>query len=180
MKLVNQYIIPFKGLTEGEHEFNFQIEDTFFEENSSLDVQKGSVQANILLKKKNSFLELSVSLNGKLNVQCDRCLDYFTFPLIYIDNLFVKFKEEADEPDDNVIFLHPSEAMLDLNQYFIDCIGLSIPIQKFHPDTDDGNVGCNIEMLKKIDEHSLKESEDETVDPRWAKLKDLLNDGNKN
>lgn len=182
MKVVNQYIIPFKGLTEGEHRFDFQIGDTFFEENSSLEIKSGAVDAVVFLQKKSSFLELSVDLNGQFEVQCDRCLDYFSFPLDYSDNLYVKFKEEADEPDDKVIFLHPSDDILDLNQYFIDCIGLSLPIQKFHPEDEDGALTCNSEMVNKIDEYSYREPEsnEDNVDPRWAKLKDLLNDGNKN
>ena len=181
MKLVNQYIIPFKGLKEGEFNYNFEIGKAFFEEYSSLDIKTGSVKADVLLIKKNTFLELSVSLEGTLEIQCDRCLEYFEFPLIYKGELFVKFKEEAEEPDEKVIFLHPKDDLLDLTQFLIDSIGLSLPIQKFHPDREDGSEGCDEEMLIKLDEHSFKDSSDEeTIDPRWAKLKDLLNEGNKN
>lgn len=180
MKLVNQYIIPFKGLKEGEHEFDFQIENAFFEENSSLGIHSGKLTANVLLVKKNNFMELEVSLSGSLSVQCDRCLENFELPIAYSDMLFVKFKDEPEEPDDNVIFLHPNEDMLDLNQYFIDCIGLSLPIQKIHPDTDDGQEGCDPDMLRRIDEHSFKDTNENEIDPRWAKLKNLFNDENKN
>ena len=177
---MNQYTIPFKGLKEGEHEFDFQIEDAFFEEYSLLEVLHGSVKTDVLLIKKNSFIELEVSMSGLLEVQCDRCLEPFEFSLEFHDTLYVKFKEEVEEPDDKVIFLHPNEDILDLNQYFIDCIGLSLPIQKIHPEDENGVEGCNPEMLKKIDEHSFQESNEETIDPRWSKLKDLFNDENIN
>lgn len=182
MKVVNQYIIPFKGLTEGEHRFDFQIEDAFFEENSSLEINSGSVKAVVFLDKKSNFLELSAELNGSVEVKCDRCLDNFTFAIDFADSLYVKFKEEVEEPDDNVIFLHPSDDELDLHQYFLDCIGLSLPIQKFHPEDEEGNWTCNSDMLDKLDEYSDREREidENNIDPRWSKLKDLLNDGNKN
>ena len=182
MKLVNQYIIPFKGLHEGEHEFSYEIGEAFFEEYSSLEIRTGALQVNVLLNKKSNFLELSVSLIGRMEIQCDRCLEYFTFPLSYSGDLFVKFKETPEEPDDKVIFLHPSDDLLDLEQFFVDCIGLSLPIQKFHPDNDDETSGCDIEMLEKLDELAYKDSseKEEAIDPRWVKLKDLLNEGNKN
>lgn len=181
MKLGNQYIIPFAGLKEGEHEYDFEIGKAFFEEYSSLEIRTGAVQAHVLLIKKNNFLELEVSLDGYLEIQCDRCLDYFEFPLDFEGVLFVKFKETPEDPDDNVIYLHPSEDILDMTQYFVDSIGLSIPIQKVHPENEDGSEGCDQEMLSRIDELSHKESSGgNTTDPRWEKLKDLLNEGNKN
>jgi uncharacterized metal-binding protein YceD (DUF177 family) len=182
LKLVNQYIIPFKGLKEGEHRYDFEIGEAFFEEFSSFEIKTGLLIVHVLLHKKSNFLKLEISLNGKLEIQCDRCLEYFSFSVEHRGDLFVKFKEEAEEPDDQVIYLHPNDDLLDLTQYFIDSVGLSIPIQKVHPDNDDGSSGCNQEMLDRLDEHSHKESskDEDDIDPRWAKLKDLLNEGNKN
>ena len=181
MKLVNQYIIPFKGLKEGEHNYDFEIGEAFFEEYPSLEIPSGNIDADIILLKKSNFLELDVVLSGVLELQCDRCLENFTFPLEFSGQLFVKFKEEANEPDDNVIYLHPNDDTLDLTQYFIDSIGLSIPIQRFHPDFDDGEPGCNPKMLEKLQEHSFEDqSDNEATDPRWDKFKDLLDEKNKN
>jgi uncharacterized protein len=183
LKLVNQYIIPYKGLIEGEHRFNFEFGAEFFEEYTSLEIKSGLVRADVLLNKKGSFLELSVVLTGNINIQCDRCLEYFLFPLEFQGNLFVKFKETPEEPDDEVIFIHPNEDVLDLTQYFIDNIGLSIPIQKFHSDLEDGTSGCDPEMLTILDEYTNKNLNEENmlIDLRWSKLNDLLNkEGNKN
>jgi uncharacterized metal-binding protein YceD (DUF177 family) len=143
LKVANQYIIPFKALKEDDHNFNFEIGAEFFEEYLSSDIKTGNVHADVLLKRKSSFLELETTLKGSIEIQCDRCLDYFTYPLDFTGKLFVRFKEELEEPDDQIIFLHPSEDILDLNQYFIDCIGLSIPLQKFHPKNSDGSLGCD-------------------------------------
>jgi uncharacterized metal-binding protein YceD (DUF177 family) len=179
LKLVNQYIIPFKGLSEGEHNYSFEIEHEFFEAFSSLEINTGFVIASVSLLKKNNFLELHCSLEGSVEIQCDRCLEDFSFPILYNGELFVKFKEEVEEPDDKIIYLHPNDDILDLSQFFIDSIGLSIPIQRFHPEKEDGDSGCNAEMLDKLDELTFRKESDD-VDPRWDKLKDLLNEGNKN
>ncbi|MBN1115603.1 MAG: DUF177 domain-containing protein [Bacteroidales bacterium] len=181
MKVEYQYIIPFKGLKEESHYFDFTFEKEFFELNSALEVTDGNLSAQVILTKKSSFLELRTTISGVIKIQCDRCLENFDYNLNYSGKLFVKFKEEAEEPDNEMIYLHPSEDMLDLNQYFYDCIGLSIPLQKFHPDDEFGNIGCDEKMINIIQSHSIKDSiEDNNIDPRWSKLKDLLDEGNKN
>ncbi len=174
MKLVNQYIIPFGGLKDGEHQFDFEFGDAFFEENQVLQIKGGSLKADITLVRRTSHLQIGVELKGNIQIECDRCLGLMDYPLDYSGELFVKFKEEADEPDDQVIFLHPSESNLELYQYFVDCIGLNIPMQKFHED------GCDEKMMDILNAHTRDHEEEENTDPRWGKLKDLLNDNNKN
>lgn len=182
MKVGNQYIIPFKGLKEGEHDFDFQIGKEFFEENSALNIADGSIDIRLLLQRKANFLVLNVTMSGEVSLQCDRCLDYFNFRVDDSDQLYVKFKEETEEPDMNVMYLHPNEDVLDLNQYFFDSIGLSIPIQKIHPENEQGEPECNSQMMTILNAHSSQDTEDnnDNIDPRWSKLKDLLNEGNKN
>jgi len=177
----NQYIIPFKGLKEGIHSFNFKIGKEFFEENLALEIPDGLLTAEVVLDKKVGLLVLDVKLKGYVELVCDRCLEYFNYQLNYKGQLFIKFKEDIEEPDENVIFLHPKEDLIDLNQYFFDCIGLNIPIQKFHPEDDNGELTCNKEMLKILDNYyfNKKHSNNENIDPRWSKLKDFLNEGNK-
>ena len=76
--------------------------------------------------------------------------------------------------------MHPNESEIDLKQYFFECIELSLPLQKVHPDNPDGSIGCDQEMLRIIKNHSINDSKEEEIDPRWNKLKDLLNDINNN
>ncbi len=178
MKVGNQYIIPFRGLKEGQHNFDFEIGERFFEENNALEITHGNIIAHIVLSKKTNFLELDVSMSGTIKLQCDRCTGYFNYPLEFRGKLVVKFKEETEDPDDQIMFLHPNADLLDLNQYFYDCIGLSIPIQKIHPESNKGIPGCDPEVLKLLDSYSHQKNEKE-IDPRWSKLNELLKDKNK-
>jgi uncharacterized protein len=179
LKVGNQYIIPFKGLKEGKHNFQFQIKKKFFEENETLEIPDGLLDVDVILSKKSTFLFLEISIRGEIEMVCDRCLEVFRDTLNYVGQLYVKFKEEPEEPDENVMFLHPNEDSLDLSQYLFDSIGLSIPIQRVHPVNADGEPGCNKDMLSILNEHNSKNTDNEVKDPRWLKLKDLLNDGNK-
>ena len=156
MKFENQYIIQFKGLKEGVHDFEFVIDKPFFEEFEHLEVPEGKVSVKATLTKKTGFMELELALSGLMQVQCDRCLDYFELPVGYEGQLLVKFGD-AEETDDEVIFLDPEEHRLELKQTLYECISISIPYRKVHPDLPDGKSGCDAEMIKKLNELLIKD-----------------------
>jgi uncharacterized protein len=180
LKLVNQYIIPFTGLKEGDHRFTFNFRKEFFDSYEVLEAQDGNIEAAVLLNKKPSMLTVAISMHGFLDLQCDRCLDNFRLPIDYRGTLVIKFDENTAASTDDIWILHPNETDLDLEQYFYECIGLCIPIQRTHPDNIDGSSGCNPVMIDLIESHNHPEKKQDEPDPRWNKLKDLLNDINNN
>lgn len=176
MKLINQYIIPFAGLVEGKYEFKFDFREKFFKKHKVLEASGGEVEALVILEKKTDMLKLESQMKGALDIQCDRCLETFSYPIIYNASLIIKFGDNTDESTDEIWVLNPNKYELNLEQYFFECISLSLPIQRIHPEDLNGNSGCNSEMLNILNTH--KESlfvEDKENDPRWDKLKDLLN-----
>ncbi|MBN2350861.1 MAG: DUF177 domain-containing protein [Bacteroidales bacterium] len=176
MKFGNQYIIPFKGLNEGKHEFVFEANHKFFEEYNALEVTNGNVKIQVSLTKKTQLLELDFFLEGTIEVQCDRCLDYFSLPISYKSNLFVKFGEEDFSNDIDILILPPNEHELNIAQYIYECIGLSIPYKKIHPPDSSGRSGCNPEMIKKLEQFEIKNTD--IIDPRWEKLKNIFDNKN--
>jgi uncharacterized metal-binding protein YceD (DUF177 family) len=156
LKIDSQYIIQFKGLKEGVHEFLFSIDKPFFEAFEYLAVPDGQVEVRVVLDRKNTFLDLSIDLKGVMQVQCDRCLDYFGLPVDYQGHLVVRFSESEKEPDEDVMWIHPDEYELDLKHYYYECLSLSIPIRKVHPDLPGGEPGCDPDMLGKLDEYLIK------------------------
>jgi uncharacterized protein len=151
----NQYIIHFKGLKEGVHSFEFIITRPFFEEFEHLEVPDGKVVAGVVLTRKTSFLDLDISLSGKIQVQCDRCLDYFEMDVDYAGHLIVRFSEQEEADDDEILFLHPEDQKLDLKHYFYECISVSLPYRKVHPDLQGGESGCDPEMMKRLIDHLI-------------------------
>ena len=157
MKFENQYIIQFKGLKEGVHDFDFILGKAFFAEFEYLEVPDGKVKAHIVLTRKTTFLDLDISLKGPIQALCDRCLDYFDMEVDFTGHLLVRFSEQEEEEDDEIIFLHPDDHQLDLKHYFYECISISIPYRKVHPDLPGGHSGCDPEMLKKLKDHLIED-----------------------
>ena len=178
LKLVNQYIIPFKGLKEGDYEFEFSFDRKFFDEHNLLEANGGHIVATILLSKKPGLLSLYTTLKGYLNIQCDRCIEEFDFPVYSRNQLLVKFGENTGDSTDEIWVIEPNTYELDMEQYLYECISLSMPIQRIHPEDSDGKSGCNPEMLKKLEQLSSTDATVKNSDPRWNALKNLFNDIN--
>ena len=175
---MHKYCIAYQGLTDGLHEFEFEITDSFFENFELSEIKKGNLLAHVVLNKKPQLLEFSIKINGTVETTCDRCLDEFDYPIKYNGKLFVKFSTTNGDLDDDVICLSPEENEVSIAQYLYENISLSIPLKRVHPTDKKGNSLCNPVMLKKLKELEINSPADEDVDPRWDELKKLMENNN--
>lgn len=173
MNKLSKYRIVYQGLSVGLHEFDFEIDNVFFESLEYSDIKKGKLKTKVLLHKKTTFLELDFQIDGFVELTCDRCLDEYNQSIHYEGKLFVKFSEKEHELAENVICLLPSENELDLSHYIYESISLSIPLKRVHPEDENGDVTCNPEMLEKLNYYKAEEPADEKIDSRWEELKKL-------
>ena len=172
---LNTYSIHFKGLKVGKHLFNFEVDRKFFDEFEEGEIKQGKLTVDVILTKQSQMLDLSISINGFVEVICDRCLDNFDLPISYTGAMYVKFGEEKSEEGDEIIVLTNDDNEIDLAQYIYESISLSLPIQRYHG--MNGLKGkCNKEMIEKLKSHlsnNAKKEEPNDFDPRWNKLKDI-------
>ena len=75
MNYLHKYRIAYQGLTDGLHEFDFEIDDAFFENLEYSEIKKGNLQAHIVLNKKSQMLDFEVKIKGWVELTCDRCLE---------------------------------------------------------------------------------------------------------
>lgn len=173
-----KYNIEFKGLKEGLHDYEFEVDDKFFEHINESLVEVGSVKVNVQLEKRSAFLKLFLQFSGWVELICDNCLDAYKQVIELETEQFVKFGEETEfEEGDNVIWVLPEEHAINLTQLIYEYIVLGIPLRHIHPDIS-GENSCNPEMLDKLSKYMPNEDEEENeqeIDPRWAALKKLKN-----
>jgi uncharacterized metal-binding protein YceD (DUF177 family) len=169
---LKEYNIPFVGLELGNHQFEFEVNDKFFEHFEYSQIQHGQVHVAVDLEKMERMMIFSISLHGKVLVTCDRCTDEFDFPLSDTEKLIVKLGAEYIEESDDVVVIPETEYQFDLAPYIYEFIHLALPFRLLHPDDEDGNSTCDPDMLRRLS--SLAASE--TTDPRWEALKKLNTD----
>lgn len=178
MKVNKEFLIPFAGLKQGKHQFEFDIDKTFFDGFDFDEYNDVNIKVNLVLEKKSTMLELTFKHKGTVNVPCDLSNEDFDLPVKGKLNLIVKFGEEYNNDNDEILVLPHGEHQVDISQYIYEMIVLSVPSKRVHPGIKDGTVAAD--MINKLNELSPKEKQveekKEDTDPRWDELKKLLTD----
>ncbi|MBC5862191.1 YceD family protein [Flavobacterium turcicum] len=179
MKNTKEFLIPFIGLKLGKHHFEYQISNAFFEIFDYDEYQNSDIKVNVVLDKKSTLLELNFKHKGTVNVPCDLTGEDFDLPVKGKMKLIVRFGEEFNNDNEELLILPHGEFEVNIAQYIYEMIVLSVPFKRVHPGIKDGSL--NTEALTKLNELSINEekqeyNEEENIDPRWDKLKKLLTD----
>jgi len=179
MKVNKDFLIPFVGLKQGKHQFEFEINKAFFDAFDFDEYNDVNIKVNLVLEKKSTMLELGFKHKGTVNVPCDVSNEDFDLVVKGELNLIVKFGDEYNDDNDVLLILPHGEYQVDVSQYIYEMIVLSVPLKRIHPGIKDGTFAADV--LNKLDELAPKEEykekkEEEITDPRWDGLKKLLTD----
>ncbi len=178
MKNTKEFLIPFIGLKLGKHHFEYQISKAFFEIFDYDEYQNSDIKVNVVLDKKSTLLELDFKHKGTVNVPCDLTGEDFDLPIKGKMKLIVRFGEEFNNDNEELLILPHGEFEVNIAQYIYEMIVLSVPFKRVHPGIKDGSL--QTEALTKLNELTIneekEENKEEDIDPRWDKLKKLLTD----
>jgi uncharacterized metal-binding protein YceD (DUF177 family) len=170
----NEFNIPFSGLALGNHLFDFDIKDKFFEALEYSEIKKANIQVKLDLLKQSTMLVLNFELIGSIHTNCDRCDEEFDLHISGKYKLIVKFSNTVEESDDDdIITLSTNESEIDVSQFLYEYIILSIPARRVHPDTKSGESGCDKKVIDKLNNLLIEEEKEDKSDPRWDALKNI-------
>ena len=179
MKKLNEYLIPFVGLKLGKHQFEYQINKTFFDYFEYDDFESADIKVELVLEKKSLMLELHFKHKGTVHVPCDLTGEMFDLPIKGNMRVVVQFGETFNNENEELLILPHGVHQVDISQYIYEMIALSVPLKRVHPGVKDGTFQS--EALDKLNELKVTEvkeevEEEKEIDPRWDKLKQLLTD----
>lgn len=171
-----EFNIPFSGLKQGKHEFKFAIENKFFESFGYDEFNDAGIDLFVTLNKLSTMLELEMKAEGTVNIDCDLTSEPYAQPIDADLELVVKFGDEFNNEDDEILVIPHGEHQINIAQYIYEMLVLAVPSKRIHPGVLDGSLKS--EALKKLEELQPKETKDnkENTDPRWDALKNLLTD----
>ena len=172
MKSLSPYLIKFSGLKEGIHLFNYELGNKFFKNFDYYDFLDAKLFAKLELEKQSTLLNLKISFNGEIEVQCDVSMESFNLDLETEHAVVVKFKDDIISTDDKVIFMPAGSHSIDVSHLIYESIILAVPQKKVHPGVENGSLKS--EIVEKLEALKPKKNFKEKTDPRWDKLKDLL------
>ena len=180
MKELKEFTIPFVGLKIGEHQFDFNISKTFFEYFEYNEFNDLAIKLDVLLIKKATLLEFTLSFNGPVNVQCDITNEPFNMDITGTYHFVVNFGDEFNDENEDLLIIPHGSYEVNIQQYIYESIVLAVPTRKVHPGIEDGTLKS--EILNKLEElrprlkENTKLEEGEETDPMWDELKKLLTD----
>ncbi|NLX73019.1 MAG: DUF177 domain-containing protein [Bacteroidales bacterium] len=178
MKSLKDYSVVFKGLKDGNHSFDFHVDNEFFGLFEDALYEDGEIDVVLNLNKSQQVLIFDFEMNGTLLTLCDNCLDDLSLAIDIESRLYVKFGDEYDEPTEDIIVLPREEYELNVAKFIYDIIVTSLPIRHIHKVNEDGSSECNPEMVKKLSQYLVEKEpqgeEGDGIDPRWDKLKSII------
>ncbi len=175
MKEMRDYNIPFVGLKQGKHQFEFEIDEKFFEAFEYTEFNEVALRVAISLLRQSTMLEFDLVANGTVNINCDLTNEPFDMPVTDKLHLIVKFGDEYNDENEDILIIPHGEHQVNLAQYIYEMVVLAMPAKRVHPKVADGTIGSA--MLKKLEELQPKEVEETNeTDPRWDALKKLITD----
>ena len=186
MKDLKNFDISFVGLKDGVHQFDYNISKEFFDFFNYEEFYNSNVNVSLSFLKKPTLFELEFTFSGSLEVACDVTNELFQQPIETSMFLIVKFGDEFNNENDELLIIPHSDYKLNIAQYIYEAIVLAVPIKKVHPGVEDGTLKSDI--LDKLNELKIKDNnteenhlevDSENIDPRWNKLKSILIEKNK-
>ena len=177
LKPLKQFSIPFTGLKIGKHQFDFDIDNSFFDAFEYSLIKKGDLKVRVELDKQETMLILHFHITGTMVLDCDKCLADFNSPVSIEERQIVKFAEDELESDDlEIISLSKKESEIDISGLIYEFITVAVPYIKICEENGDGQSTCDQEMIARLESLSIgakEEEQQEDEDPRWAALKKL-------
>ncbi|ALM08531.1 DNA-binding protein [Sediminicola sp. YIK13] len=172
-----EFAIPFSGLKQGKHEFEYKIKNEFFESFEYDDINGADINLWVTLNKMSTMLELEMDAKGTVNVNCDITNEPFDQKITSSLELVVKFGDEYNDENDEILIVPHGEHQINIAQYVYEMLVLAIPQKRVHPGVEDGTLESEvIDKLEELQPKEVKENKGNNTDPRWDALKKLLKD----
>ncbi len=179
MKKLKEYEINIAKLSNKTHQYEFDMDDSFFDLFSGEIIQGGKLHADVELEKTETLLTLHFDIKGTVRLTCDRSLEEFDEPVDVQETFRMKFGPEDKELNEDLWQIATETQQINVAQHLYDFIGLSLPMKKLHPrfrtDEDDENEDDILIYSSKTEGDNSNDDDDDNddIDPRWDALKNL-------
>jgi uncharacterized metal-binding protein YceD (DUF177 family) len=173
---LKEYKIQFSGLSDGIHQYSYDIKDSFFENFEHTIVSGGHLKVDLELDKRPTLLTLNFSFEGSLQTDCDRCAVTAPYPVEGEARLIIQLTD-GESDDDDLIYLPNDAFEYNIAQYLYETLALSLPLRVVHCEVSGDKSICDQKVIDYLDALSVPEPEEEPEsDPRWDALKGLSGD----
>lgn len=139
--------IDMKAAVREDKPLKFTLSDDFFEGLEQDEILGGALDVTLKASEvAGEIFKLRVHAEGKVRVQCDRCLDEMEVDVDTEDTLTIHPEADDAASGDDIRLLQPGTYVYDVAWDIYEQVVLSLPIQRTH---EEGQ--CNAEMLHRLE-----------------------------
>ena len=172
MKSLRTYSIPFTGLKPGKHDFDYVVDNAFFDQFEYSLVKKAALRCKVEMEKQETMLILNFDIKGTIDLTCDKCLAEYPQSVDIQEQQIAKFSEEDVDKDEEIITLTKNDHEINIAGLIYEYVNVAAPFI-----AGCGNEGktpyCDKEMLDRLNAFSPDNDQNEKTDPRWDVLKKI-------
>lgn len=173
MRSLKHFSLPLKGLKDGIHLYQFEVENDFFAKFENSPIENGKFMLDVELQKKSDHLELGFEIEGSFSTECDRCMANIMLPVFGEHKLIVKYTAEEFNNEEEVWTITHETSELTLDKAIYEFITLSIPMIKTFDCDLEIPVPCNKLVTEYLDYEEEDEDDDDKDNPFAEALKNI-------
>ena len=125
MKDLKEFDISFIGLKDGFTKFEYTIENKFFNFFEYDEFLSSNIKVDLGFVKKPTMFELNFSFLGWVEITCDLTNELFKFPIETMIDLIVKFGDEFNDENEDMIIIPYADHKMNVAQYIYEAIILA-------------------------------------------------------
>lgn len=171
MSILEHFSIPYIGIKDGLHQYQFKVDNSFFAIFENSPIKEGDFDIIVNLDKRSGLSELDFEIDGHISALCDRCLADIRLPISSRNHILVKVSNKISE-DDEVIFIKEDHSHLDLSHIIYEFIVLAMPLMNIYDCENEEPRKCDMNVLKKLSQDTSEDIEP-TTNKIWENLKDI-------
>ncbi len=177
MNELKSYDIKFSGLKNGKHQYQFHIDQHFFNQFDFKEFNDSNLDILVDFNKSDNLLEFDIHSQGTVNVPCDISGENYDQEIDGTLNFLVKFGEAFNDDREDLIIIPYNAFAYNIAQQIYESVVLNVPSKRIHPDILSGKKKAeNSKYIINYQDDNLHTEEEKEIDPRWAALKKILTD----
>lgn len=141
------HIIDLSTLEVGYYVFDYQLDNAYFATVEKTELLGGQISAKAILDLREEDFDLTIGVEGIVQVTCDRCLDPMDIRMDVEER--VNLEDEGEESVDKI-------KTIDLDWLAYEMIVVNLPLVHSHQPG-----GCNPQMDALLQDHLCTDPEDE-------------------
>lgn len=189
----SEFKVQLRGLSDGEHTFDFHLGRVFFENMENADVRDADLDVRLVVIARAGHYDLNFKISGTIVTLCDRCLDDLVLPIDTSYHVMVEYGDDYNDEADDLLVIPQTDNYLNVAYMVYDTVALAIPIKHVHPMgkcnkqmtallrkhrtrvTNEDSEMEN-ELIEEMDSMPPADDDNEATDPRWDGLRNLKNE----